>query len=410
MRKRLVFNVKKEKKMKKLVLIAATTAILASCSSESVFNQIKDETPSNPITFSSYSEKSSKADVGNNANANNLEYYHNSFAVFGTKVDFDNEIQYVFGDTAKVLGTTCTYTGNGDGTFYGTNWRYDEERFWDKYAYYDLIAYAPALPDTSLLRFRYSNTYEVDTLGKRGCEFEVPNYILKGTNPQQTMPQGSPYERFGVTANGDDIDLMISNIVSRRGTDQTTVQFAFHHIFSKLNISIAKTSSMNEGKVIIDSLIITGLSDKGSYVDSKYSNNPLNPRSGWTLAAANANPNFELAYRRQANHPAELPDEDTDGVHPLYFIESLILPQNISNNAKLSLKYHITKDNGTYSENFKYEIAFKEIFAQILDRSLYTIKFSLNSDAITFDANADAWDIIDKDYNILPQPDPMAQP
>jgi len=396
--------------MRRLVLTIASIIALTACTSDGLLKEMKkDTTVPQVITFSSYSEKATKGtDNGNTAKNTNLEYYHSTFAVHATKKDIENEIQYVFGDTATMLGTICYYTGNNTPTFYGTNWRYDEERFWDKYAYYNFIAYAPALPDTSLLVFRYGQNDEVGDLGVNGRDVIVPDYIMNGTNLHQAMPQTYLYEEFDDTTAGHDIDLMISQpITNLRGTYNSTVQFDFHHIFSKLNISIAKTIGMNEGMVIIDSLIITGLRDKGTYVESTYNDDPQAYNNGWTLATNN-NPNFELAYRRynDSSNSRELPDQlEGQDPTPLYFIESLLLPQNISNNAKLSLRYHITKNNGTYSEIFKYDIDFNKIFANILGRSYYTIKFRLESEAITFDADAATWaEKEEQTVSVLPDP------
>ena len=387
--------------MKKIHLIAAAIAILTSCSSESIFNEIKDESPRTPITFSSYSEKSTKADVGNDASMNNLEFFHSTFSVYGTKKDMDSEIQYVFGDTARKIGTTCTYTGNGDGTFHGSNWSYGEERFWDKWSTYNFIAYAPADHEKNPLSFTYGTAQEVGALGVSGRDILAPDYFLTGKNLQLAMPTATPKEK-GFNVYGEDLDLMTCNpYLNRDGKNQNTVDFNFHHILAKLNVSIAKTADMNEGTVIIDSIIITGLKDMGSYAESKYGNPATELSSGWTLANTNHNAKYELAYRVAEGHP-ELPDAQGNTLNPLYYIESMVMPQTIANDAKLSLRYKITK--GNYKEYYKYDIDLKDLFATFLGRSYYTIKFTLNSEVISFDVDAANWASNESSFQVSPVP------
>ena len=388
--------------MKKIHLIAAAIAILTSCSSESIFNEIKDESPRTPITFSSYSEKSTKADTGDNTSMNNLEFFHSTFSVYGTKKDLDNEIQYVFGDTALKIGTTCTYTGNGDGTFHGSNWSYGEERFWDKWSTYNFIAYAPADHEKNPLSFTYGTAQEVGPLGgEEGRDILAPDYYLIGTNLQQAGPSLAPKEK-GFNVFGQDLDLMTCNpYPTRNGKDQSTVDFTFHHILAKLNVSITKTADMNEGTVIIDSIIITGLKDMGSYAESKYGNPATELSSGWTLANTNHNAKYELAYRVAEGHP-ELPDIEGTTPKPLYYIESMVMPQTVANDAKLSLRYNISK--GNYKEYYKYDIDLKDLFTTFLGRSYYTIKFTLNSDVISFDVAAYSWASNESSFQVSPVP------
>ena len=66
---------------KSYLMLVASAAIFAACSeTEKIQENLKDSEPV-AIGFTSYAEKATKADP----TANDLEYYHSTFAVYGTK-------------------------------------------------------------------------------------------------------------------------------------------------------------------------------------------------------------------------------------------------------------------------------------------------------------------------------------
>ena len=87
---------------KSYLMLAAVATILASCAqNEQINSDLKDNTEPSVIGFSSFSEKASKADNGDNTNILNLEYFHSKFAVYATKQSqVDNSVEYVFGGSA----------------------------------------------------------------------------------------------------------------------------------------------------------------------------------------------------------------------------------------------------------------------------------------------------------------------
>ena len=385
-----------------LIIAAVATSFLASCSNERVLNELQDDDAI--IRFESYSEKETKVP---NTEDLSLEFYHNTFSVYSTKKDMEDKIDYVFGDTAQSSGITCTYTDN-PGSFHGSNWRYLDERYWDKSATYKIIACAPSNETISPIRYIFSNTHEVDTIGKNGSDFIIDNYYLTGKNLQQAMPQATLIQT-GFNVQGEDLDMMTSKIRQCLGSEQYNypVQFEFHHILSKLNVSVRKLKDANGITVVIDSIIITGLKDMGSYKESLWKNttNPftgiVNKHSGWTLAETNHAPNYAIKYNGEANHPL-LPDAEQDPnnedeyiTKPIYYIESLVMPQELTDNAKIKLKYHIvSKLPGGRDESFTYIKSIKEIFNNdpvFFDRFMYTIDVKLDIKAVIFDVSTDNW-------------------
>lgn len=389
-----------------LLIAAVATAFLASCSNERVLNKFEDDSQLAPITFTSYSEKATKGDpdnpdFGDKSDPKNLEYYHKTFAVHGTKKDiYDGEIQYVFGNPNTLKGTTCSYTGDSTiNSFYGTNWEYDEERYWDKRAKYNFIAYAPALQDTNLLHFTYGQATEVGPFGVDGRDVIMENYYMRATNLQQPQPQEERYDNCFNYENGKiimgtnniDIDMMVADPwLDISGSSQQTIKFVFHHIFSKIDISVAKVKTMNESVVIVDSITITGLRDKGSYFESLRGKDTTMLGSGWILAAANHDPNYQIVYKHADNH-RELPKAKGDTIQQLCFVESLLLPQVVSDDAILSIKYHFYKEGGEYTETYKYEGKLNDLFATIQPSSHYSILLTLDSKAIGFDVTTSGW-------------------
>ena len=130
---------------KNFLFLAAAATILASCAqSEKLNNELASNEKPTAIGFTSFSGKATRGDANVNTN---LEYYHNTFAVYATKHNTagDPDIQYVFGGKATTAGTqdgvTCTYQTTADALL--GDWKYDDPRYWDKQAKYNFIAYAP---------------------------------------------------------------------------------------------------------------------------------------------------------------------------------------------------------------------------------------------------------------------------
>ena len=156
---------------KSIYILAAAATMLVSCAeTEKINNDLKDTTEPKAIGFSSYSEKATRGDA---SVSTNLEFYHNTFAVYGTKQSKNDatDIQYLFGGAATAAGVqdgvTCSYLDPAKPSELG-DWRYDDPRFWDKQADFDFIAYAPA---ASLIRYYYSAANALP--GATGNEFKT---------------------------------------------------------------------------------------------------------------------------------------------------------------------------------------------------------------------------------------------
>lgn len=374
-------NIKKREMKKSYLMIAAAAMAMAACTNDNVLTDIQEGNESQKaITFSSFSEKLTKAGA-----STNLEAYHNTFAVYGTKTSSaDASVQYVFGGKATASGdqngVTCTYTASSDaqnGTGY---WKYDNPRFWDKQATYDFIAYAPA---ASALKYFYNGAgVEI----KNGGTFKTTeSVILKGTNLQATATEAEIYAGFN-NASGD-LDLMTSALAEQDGTNHNTVNLVFKHILAKLNITFQKSYDLNNSVVTINDVKISGLFDKGDYDESAYAVNASGDAvtSGWTAASSDAS--YQLSYSDDnvvLNQVAS-----GDATDPKYVIESLVMPQTISDDVMFVVKYTIK--TGDYEENYTYKMKLNDAFANFMDRYNYTLKMKIAPSIIKFDATVSAW-------------------
>lgn len=395
---------------KSYLMLVASAAIFAACSeTEKIQENLQDNEPA-AIGFTSYAEKATRGDV---TDANNLEFYHSTFAVYGSKKNADNTIQYAFGGIPNVAGeqdgVTCTYQTTTDAVL--GDWKYDFPRFWDKQADYNFIAYAPAIAGNPI---RYNYNAANAEVGASGNDFSFSNgsFVLTGTNLQENA--GTAEINKGFTGlSGADMDIMTSNdlvatdksvnIDGATRTPGTYVDLAFKHILSKLVVTVNKASSLYGYDVTIKGIQITGLKDKATaYSEKTYTlgdptaNPAVLPHSGWTISDTNDDNNYSIEYT--GNHQL-LNEGSFDGNQvwtaglPFYFIESLVLPQALAgqSNIKLAIQYNITK--GSYIDDRADEIDLTQIaqFSRLMDRHKYILNIIVGPEAIKFAATATGW-------------------
>ncbi len=365
------------------VLIAVVAIVFAACSSDVVLNDIAESQTDTPkaIGFTSFSEKITRGNTDVNTN---LEYYHNTFQVYGTKKStVDNAVQYVFGGSPNsanpTVGVVCTYQVPSNAVL--GDWKYDNPRFWDKQANYNFVAFAP---DNAPLKYNYSTADGTGQVGDANNEFVTSaDYTLTGTNLQTTASTAEKVKGF--TGNGGaDLDIMISTTNAQNGsTHSEYVNLIFSHILSKLNVTFAKAAALDGSTVTVTSVEITNLKEKGSYSQNDY--NLVTTTSGWTAKTVIPS-TYKLAYSGSQALNASAGSA-------LYFIESLVMPQTIADDqVTLVAKYKI--ESGTYSENYTYELDLYDIDAlrKFFDGYNYTLNFTIDPDVIKFDASVTLWD------------------
>lgn len=411
--------------MKKSYLtLAAMAMIMASCSNEVLIDNEDGQTDV-AIGFSTFSDKATKADP----QKEDLEKYHPTMSIYGTKQSVnDQSVSRVFDAVVATYSSDAKASPN--------EWTYSPLRYWDNQASY---AFAAVAPSNKIIDFKLATDETmVADLITDGTDF-VGTTTLLGTNLQAVATASEKKVGFygpdySVDAKKtDDTDIMTSNVVKRAVKNHDLVDFTFKHILAKLNVTVAKSSVLNNAVVRVESIEISGLDDKGTYAESKYNkattykqatefnasttyytdqigtkaadgevttenystyyvvDKPVT--SGWTSTVADASYKLKYAQASKASTDNVLADtDDDDKVVPSYFIESLVMPQSV-NAEVLTMIYTITTGEGddAYTEKFKYVMNLKDAFTNFMDRNNYTIKFTIDPDVIEFDASAYEW-------------------
>lgn len=370
-------------------MLVASAAIFAACSeTEKIQENLQDNEPA-AIGFTSYAEKATR---GNTNIATNLEFYHNTFAVYGTKQNKNDntDIQYVFGGKATAAGAqdgvTCTYQTTEDNVL--KDWKYDNPRFWDKQADYDFIAYSPVSANNPI---RYYYNAADAQVGDNGNWFKTTAaYTLTGTNLQATATQAEIIKGFNGTG---DLDLMISASNPQDGNNHDNfVNLQFRHILSKLNVKIGQAEALHNSDVTIKEVKLTGFNDQGTYDQSVYDNTADPKVSGWTAGVDDNT--YALHYTgNQVLDKGQYVAAVFQAGDPYFFIESLVMPQTIADDdVELTIKYNIK--SGTYSEDYTYNLDLYDLAAlrKFYDGYNYYLNITIEPDVIKFDATATLWD------------------
>jgi len=356
---------------KSLFTLAAAVVALASCTSDDLLvdnNVVNTDTKQTAIGFGTFADKATRA-----ASATDLEYYHSTFSVYGTKKStVDAAVSDVFDATTITHSTASNPSPN--------EWTYSPLRFWDKQADYNFIAVAP---DATVVEYSKTSGAEV---GASANNFVTVSggYTLTGQNLQSTATTAEIITGF-VGGTGKDTDIMTSANVPQAGSTAngtTVVGLTFKHILSKLNVTVAKANVLDGSTVEVKSIEITGLDNNGTYSENTYDASASPKKSGWTPAAAAANSTYKLSYKGSQALNAS-------AGNPYYFIESLVMPQAVSAE-KITLKYTVTTD--THAEDFTYQMDLKDAFTSFFDRYNYKINFTIGPDVIKFDAGVTEWD------------------
>ena len=384
--------------MKKIYLFSVALALTASCSNEVIVdNGAVQETPV-AIGFSSVTDQLTRGTTKPSETDYYLEDYHQTFAVYGTKVSqVDSLLSYVFGGDATSAagiqdGLTCTY--DSASTASPNEWTYKPLRYWDTQADYKFIAYAPAAAP-----IRYSFAKAGNEVGDLANKFvSTAAYTIQGQNLQQGVADSMEIKSgfTGVTPSTD-IDIMVSDLQTADGathkTSDAAVDLVFRHTLAKLNVKLNVETNAPDTlgtagyRVEVTSVTVNDLLSTGSY-DS----------IAWTVDSIA--PLQRVNYSFSADAPGvQLYEDDT------YFIESLVMPQDISDDQKITLRYTITsidEEGNEHTEPYTYRTTLAEVFkidattpiaTEYNENSNYTVAFHLNpmNNLIKFDAGVYDW-------------------
>lgn len=372
--------------MKKFILLAAAATMMVACAeTEKLNNDINVNDVPRVIGFNTISEKATRAGV-----IEDLETYHQTFAVWSTKESSNNHaIDTVFnGDDVKDIITFDS------ARLAPNHWTYAPYRYWDRQAAYAFVAVAP---NSEIIRYNKPE----NIADKTGTFITVDStgYTLVGQNLQTTTKPAEKEIKIGFNGANGDTDLMTASRISVNGWDPVAdVNLSFKHILAKLNISIAKDPFYDNVIVAIKNVKVTGLDDNGTYYEGT-----ANTNSSWKSALKDSTYTLSWANANGIELPKSEVVNNQNVAKPLYFIESLVMPQTIEKEVeKLSIDYTIVTE--TRSENYNYVLALQDsvghkVFDSFDGQNNYTIKLTIKPNVITFDASSTGWNDIVNDNN-----------
>lgn len=315
---------------KNLLIIAAATLVLASCSDSEKLNRDLNESKANaPMTFSAYSDVITRATDAKNSTK--LNDFYDIFAVYGWKTIGSNTAQDVFINIPNEYFTddeagTKVYTGSkkpsdewvvpNDISATKGYWYYENIRYWDKLATYQFFAIAP-YDESSTPYYKVNagadnfSLYE-DADNKRYDISTEDN--LMASKPEKDLKYYRFKKDFLIADKKTTADIAATVAASNQD-----VNLVFHHILSKLNVMIKKDADF-KGKqnLAVTDLKIANLKKEGSFV---YTTSMTT--NGWTTTGtydiALTGKNFSLNSTTAA-----------DNYDECYWVENLIFPQDIT--------------------------------------------------------------------------------
>lgn len=366
--------------MKKSYLMIAVAAIaMVSCAQDDQLKSVINN--QDAINFTSFSQMATRATT-----PLNLEDYHQTFVVYGTKKDKDNQVQRVFD------GITCTYA-SGDELF--GDWKYDIPRYWDKQSSYNFAAFAPA---TANMKFDYAVGKEIAS--SDGKWVSTASYTVLGQNlmQEQGVASGDWNTTFDGIKGKQDIDIMISEFVPRAAGETEEVNLIFHHTMAKLLIAVRAADDLASGDgylVKIKDIKANNFLSTGDY-----------DTNNWT-ASGSATVNYEyFASDDEVAEKVETKVASGEAIQlstvPTYFVESLVMPQATGGSQEIILDYEIesmaSSASYSYSEAFTRKIEVEDIFVTASGDATrynegykYLITLTIDPQIITFDAEVFDW-------------------
>jgi hypothetical protein len=320
--------------------------------------QLKRPDEGSRIEFSTFADRSTRAA----ATVSDLEFYHQTFKVYATKTsDEGNKVQPIF---EGVTVTANIAEGEEPNT-----WEYDTDRYWDKQAdNYQFVAFAPAHAPLA-----YDHNF-IEVNHANAKFFSLADYTLIGQNLQEGSPATAEKNTGFTGKEGTDCDIMRSAPFAVEDPATTpVVTLNFGHTLSKLMIT-AKANAAAPYVITMNSVSVAALNSTGAYDHEK----------GWE-----AKGNTTVDYNFTAPATALSATEKT------YFIESLVMPQNVAATQVVTLNYTIT--SGTYNEDFTYRISLADLFKDKATAfnggSSYLVNFNIapERNIITFDTGVTQW-------------------
>lgn len=344
--------------MKKSIFIIAATALVISCASNDIKNDVVNEIP---IGFDTYSNLATKA-----SSSSNLEDYHQTFGVWGYKTVNSTEsavMERVVSTVSKSYEVKYNDDGNGS-----ADWDYDGTvgsslgqflKYWDKTASkYQFDAYAPYSDNASI-----SNHVISIAAGQYAANENLQASLSETLNT-------AVFTGTGVTSTTASTDWMMPAASYIRNAANGTmssdiVNLEFKHLLSKV-IIVVKTKDDFPFDITLSSLSLNNVHGSGSY-----------DGSAWTATASAVN---------VAGKVGTITKSTSSTKHKYYSIECLVIPQ-----ATAAPTFSVSYTIGSDPEPFVVTGQSITGITSFAAGTVYTITATIGPDPINFDCTVSDW-------------------
>ena len=332
--------------------IAAMAALtLVSCSSDDL-NSLSDNSSKNEaISFDGYLGRSAVAVNGSRGSVlDKTTLQSEGFGVFGNYNTGGQTSNPDFFKNQKVTYSTTE-----------SKWTYSPLRYWPAQGHIDFLAYAPYADETTL-----TNT---------SLDFNVKDKAA------------------------DQKDLLWANATNKTNG---TVTFNFAHALSRLGYSVKleDASSESVATITLNKITLAGSapgSTTGSTKKAFYTKGTIDLSQGSWTSKGDDRQDFDWFSETPSVTITSSPTTNTEYL--------FVIPQDFStsntesNQLYVIVEYTIKYTSGTAQPTVSYKV-YKKLEKNFLQGKAYTINLTIGLTPIEFNADVNAWDESDKDYDI----------
>lgn len=284
----------------------------------------------------------------------------------------------VWGWQTTQEGATERLFINQDVTFSAAlgKWTYSPLKYWDSKSSYRFYAYAPhsgSVPGVTA------------SINPDNHAISIKGVTLQGCN---TIDSGvpAPPANFGHVA---DVDWMLDRSgQSMAGVTRNEVIFNMQHILSKICVRVRRSSTFLPDSIVsinIDSLKLGNFISQGDFVQSMDDASiALAPE--WT--PVDTLPRYTVTSAKHVS----IPDS------AVYVLESLLIPQRVSDGQFIRVWYNIGNSGG-YISHMDNIFSLDELFGKFEAGKSYVITVIIGPDPIRFDAGVQDWTDNSTDYS-----------
>ena len=393
--------------MKRLFILSAAVAALASCSNSEVITEVNEpQVPDKAIAFETFSSNATRESAENSGatTTEGLEKHHSNFSVWGYK---------------DVAGSDISVFNRRTVSHSSSTWTYSPIRFWDKGANsYKFYACAPADAGTSNNVFTLKETSQSTNTG-----YAEAYYFTTGTVTLQaeTLDKTTYSEEYKNSASSPDLqntDYMIASKCEYNNVAtaaSSSVQLDFNHILSRLNITVQKArktqdedafkkATVSLKELSVHNMILSGSFDEGTAIPSGTLVDGTTIR--WNTSSQNAT---STSYTANTLTVEE---------NPQYVLQSLVIPQTVayeevkldgtvnnsaignSNKPYIYIKYNIKSGDTDTGETFVRYINLAKAFGKSSENESVafnegwqnTLHITIDADVISFKTEVYKWD------------------